>query len=221
MKKNWWKALTIIILLFVVYAGFLMEVPRKPILNESIRNLYFHVPMWFGMIILASVSVFHSIRYLSTFDQENDIKSAKYINVTILFGILGLLTGMLWANYTWGKPWSNDIKQNLSAIALLIYGAQVVLRNSLADEQQRAKISAVYNIFSYPLLIALLFIIPRLTDQSLHPGSGGNPAFNTYELAANMRIVFYPAVIGWILLGVWIATLLIRFEKVKHKFYDN
>jgi heme exporter protein C len=51
----------------------------------------------------------------------------------------------------------------------------------------------------------------------LHPGNGGNPGFNKYDLDSNMRMVFYPAVLGWILLVVWIFTLRVRLEKIKRK----
>jgi len=54
----------------------------------------------------------------------------------------------------------------------------------------------------------------------MHPGSGGNPGFNMYDLDSKMRMVFYPAVIGWILLGVWIATLRIRIRNVEEKILD-
>jgi heme exporter protein C len=129
---------------------------------------------------------------------------------------LGLTSGMFWANYTWGEPWSNDPKQNASAIALLIYFAWVVLRGSLADDHQKARISAVYNVFAFAVLIPLIFILPRLTD-SLHPGNGGNPGFNAYDLDNNLRLVFYPAVIGWTLIGFWLATLQGRIELVQMK----
>ena len=51
LRKNWWKILSIIFLLYTVTAGFLGGVPAKPILNETIRNLYFHVAMWMAMMI--------------------------------------------------------------------------------------------------------------------------------------------------------------------------
>ena len=54
----------------------------------------------------------------------------------------------------------------------------------------------------------------------MHPGSGGNPGFNMYDLDSKMRMVFYPAVIGWILIGTWISTLLIRIQLVKEKIED-
>ena len=51
----------------------------------------------------------------------------------------------------------------------------LVLRNSLEDQQQKARVSAIYNVFAFAALIPLLFILPRMTDSSLHPGNGGNP----------------------------------------------
>jgi heme exporter protein C len=103
---------------------------------------------------------------------------------------------------------------------MLIYLAYILLRNSIADRQQKAKISSVYNIFAYAALIPLLFILPRLTD-SLHPGNGGNPGFNAYELDGRLRMVFYPAVIGWSLLGLWMAELRIRLNFIKSKLNED
>jgi heme exporter protein C len=131
---------------------------------------------------------------------------------------------MIWANYTWGSPWHGDPKQNGAAIALLIYLAYFVLRGSLDNREQRARLSAVYNIFAFAAMIPLIFIIPRMTS-SMHPGNGGNPGFNMYDLDNNMRKVFYPAVIGWILLGYWIASLRIRLrlaeEQIKELEYEK
>lgn len=216
MKKHWWKILAAALILYTIIAGLLIETPKLAILEETIRNLYFHVPMWFGMIIIQAISVVYSIKYLKNFSLKNDIIAVEAANIGILFGALGLITGMQWARFTWGEWWSGDPKQNGAALALLIYLAYLVLRNSLSEEQQRAKVSAVYNIFAFASLIPLLIILPRLTD-SLHPGSGGNPGFNVYDLDNNMRMVFYPAIIGWILLGIWIMEIKVRIRLLQHK----
>ena len=126
---------------------------------------------------------------------------------------------MIWANYTWGSPWHGDPKQNGAAIALLVYLAYFVLRGSIENDELRARLSAVYNIFAFVAMIPLIFIIPRMTS-SMHPGNGGNPGFNMYDLDSNMRMVFYPAVIGWILLGVWIATIRIRAKLIGEKLFE-
>ena len=167
MGKNWWKILTIMLLIYTFTGGLLFDVPRLNILNETIRALYFHVPMWFGMIILLLSSCIYSVMYLGNHKDATDTAAVE------------------------------------SAIGLLIYFAYFVLRGSIDNEEQRARISAVYNIFAFAALVPLLFILPRLTD-SLHPGNGGNPGFNAYDLDSRLRVVFYPAVVAWALLGIWI-----------------
>ncbi len=197
------------------------DFPFRNILVETIRNLYFHVPLWFGMIIILLVAMIQSIKYLrNDFDFQYDIKARAYVQVGFLFGILGILTGGIWAKFTWGEFWSFDIKQNMTAVALLIYSAYFLLRVSFEDEQQKAKLAAIYNIFAFVSLIPLLFVIPRMYD-SLHPGNGGNPAFGGEDLDNTMRTVFYPAVIGFTLLGAWIANLLIRVENIKRWWIEK
>ncbi|MEQ8906695.1 cytochrome c biogenesis protein CcsA [Ekhidna sp.] len=219
LKTDWWKWLCVALLVYTVIAGLLLPVPELPILNETIRALHFHVPMWFGMILLFLGSVIHAIKHLRTGDNKFDTYSYQLANMGIVFGALGIITGMIWANFTWGEPWSNDPKQNASAISLLIYLAYFVLRGSIQDEQQRNRISAVFNIFAFFMMIPLLFILPRMSD-SLHPGNGGNPGFNAYDLDRNLRKVFYLAVIGWTLLGYWVATIAIRLSITKQKLED-
>lgn len=209
IRTSWWKILTAVLLLYTVVGGLLLRVPRLPILNETVRNLHFHVPMWFGMIFLFSSSCYYSVRYLKTKNLRDDIISDKLVQVGVIYGILGIATGMVWAQFTWGAAWSNDPKQNASAIALLIYFALLIFRGSLKDDHARARLGGVYNIFAFALLIPLLFILPRMTD-SLHPGNGGNPGFNAYDLDNDLRKVFYASVAGWTLLGFWIASIKCR-----------
>lgn len=220
LKKHWWKALAALLLFYTIVAGFLLEAPRLPILNETIRVLHFHVPMWFGMLGLLLLSVIYAILYLRKGELRDDRYAVEFANAGLIFGILGILSGMFWAYYTWGDYWSNDPKQNASAIGLLIYLAYFVLRGSFEDDHQRARISSVYNIFAFAALIPLLFILPRLTN-SLHPGNGGNPGFNAYDLDSKLRMVFYPAVIGWFLLGLWLAKLRVRLRMVQDKLEEN
>ena len=212
-KLTWWKWLTMGILVYVIIGAFLFDVPRLPILNEGIRNLHFHVPMWFGMTIMFLTSVVYAIRYLRTNDLKYDVYSSELAGVGLFFGVLGITTGMVWARFTWGEFWSSDPQQNASAIGLLLYFALFILRGSVQDDQQKARLSAVYNIFAFSILVPLLFILPRLTS-SLHPSSGGNPGFNSYDLDSQLRLVFYPAVIGWTCLGFWIASIKIRFTNL-------
>ena len=214
MKKTWWKILCVVILLYTIIQGLTGIVPRQPILNETIRNVYFHVPLWFGMMALMTASMWFSIKYLRNGQIQDDEYAVEFANVAILFGILGFMTGSLWGQFTWGDWLPKDPKIIAVEVGLLIYSSYFILRSSFEDEQRKARLSAIYNIFAFATFIPLVWILPRLTD-SLHPGNGGNPAFGKYDMDNGMRMVFYPAIIGWTLLGVWIAGLRIRLRIIE------
>ncbi|MDG1767553.1 MAG: cytochrome c biogenesis protein CcsA [Flavobacteriales bacterium] len=196
------------------------SIPFQPIIYETIRNLMFHVPMWFTMFFLMGIALVSSLRYLSNSKTEHDLRALAAVQVGLVFCVLGLITGSVWARFTWGAWWVNDPQLNGALVTFLIYVAYIILRNSIEDDQKRAKIAAVFNIFAFVILFVLLMVLPRFSE-SLHPGKGGNPAFNKYDLDNTLRMVFYPAVIGWILLGYWIYQLRLRLHRIEKKFYYN
>jgi heme exporter protein C len=219
MKQSWWKLLAVVLLYYVFTAGFLMKVPQIGNLQQTIRNFFFHVPMWFGQMIILLISLIYSILYLRSGNLLHDIRAKEFARTGTLLGFLGLITGAVWANFTWGAPWNNDPKQVAAAISLLIYMAYFVLRGSVTDLDQRARISSIYNIFAYFIYIPLIMILPRMVE-SLHPGgqgAEGNPALSGKDLDPSMRIVFWPAVAGWTLLSIWITQLSIRFQSIQEK----
>jgi heme exporter protein C len=227
LRKTWWKILALALLLYAVIGGLLMDVPRLFILNETIRNLYYHVSMWFVMMIVFTISLVHSIRYLMSYEYKYDIYARNYAEVGFIFGLLGYVTGAVWASYTWvtdqGQSLASILKEPKligAAIAVLIYAAYFVLRGSFTDIDKRARVSAVFNIFAYAMLFPSIWIIPRMVG-SLHPGApgseSGNPALNFNDIDSRLRMVFYPAILGWTLLAVWISIIKIRIDLLKDK----
>ena len=206
--------------------------PYRGLLAETIRNTYFHVSLWFAMLFLFIAGFVYAIKVLRRQKQQvatsaldrplrnytprdrADSWSLAFTSVGMLFGLLGLSTGAVWAKYTWGTFWSWDPKQTMTLIALLIYGGYFVLRASFPDPEQRGRLAAVYNIFAFVCLIPLTYILPRLAGNSLHPGAAGNPALGGEDLDNTMRMVFYPTIIGWTLFGGWMAGVYARMRGV-------
>jgi len=204
----------IIWLSFFIIAGLIISVPDIQILKQSSRNLFYHVPMWFTMFVAFFSSFVYSVRYLNNPKPDFDHKAAAFTTVGILFGICGLFTGSLWARFTWGAWWTfAEPRMNLSAVALLILSAYFVLRSAFDDPEKRAKMAAVYNIFAVSTVPFLFYIIPRQL-QSLHPGAEGNPAFSEIT-APVLRLIFYPAIIGFIALSFWIAQVIFRYLRIQ------
>lgn len=227
MKGLWWKILGAILVMFTVAAGLLSDAPTTlGMLDETIRNLFFHVPMWFAMITLLLVASIYNIMYLNKSKLKNFLVADSLVKVCFVFGLMGIITGSIWAKSTWGHWWTKDAKLNGAAVGMLIYGAYLILGNSIEDKHQRAKILSIYNIFVYPIFIALIIVMPKLIDFSAHPGAGDTQGFTVYDMNNNLRKVFYPAVVGWILMANWIASLYWRYkiilnDKDEKDSYDN
>lgn len=213
-KAQWSEKMTI-------HRPWRLAYPYRNILQETLRNTFYHVPMWFVMFTLFGVAIYYSIQYLRFRNIESDIKAASFTQTGIIFGFLGLFTGGLWANFTWGEPFPLDVKIIMTYTALAIYLAYFILRGAFEDQEKKARIAAVYSIFAFATLVPLLYVVPKLSPDSLHPGNGSNIAFGSQDLDNTMRLVFYPACMGWILLGVWIATLVCRTRLVEEKLMNS
>jgi heme exporter protein C len=196
--------------------------PNRIVLNESIRNLLYHVPMWFSMMFLMAVSMYYAIKYLRFNRMEDDWMSMSFLHIGILNGILGCITGAIWARVTWQSWWPvDDPKLNGVAIGMFMYFAYLLLRSNIKDVYQKARISSVYNILIFPIFMALIAIMPKLADNSLHPGTGGTVGFNKYDLDNTLRMFFYPAILGWIAIFSFLAVLRYRVERLKQQQIEN
>jgi heme exporter protein C len=218
------RAAVVLTLTGVIVAGFLGQIPQLDILEQSARNLYFHVPMWFTLMVGTIISAYHSLRYLQSGDRVRDLRAREAAWLALMFGLLGIVTGMVWARFTWyvgtGKWWNFDPKQSMAAVLLLIYGAYFVLRDSIDDPDTRGRIAAVYNLFAVVTMPFLLYIIPRQLP-SLHPGGEGSPAFSQTDLAPAMRWVFYPSVLGFIGLFWLLYTQRVRLARIRDRLRDE
>ncbi len=219
-NKTWnytWKIFTLVLLLYVILGGLLFEVPVLPVIHQTIRNVYFHVGMWFSMIFILFLGFIFSLMYLRSFNLRYDRMAYATVKTGLVFGILGIITGMIWAQNTWGTYWVNDPKLNGAAVGILVYMAYLILRASLDDPEKRGRLAAVYKIFAFVIMFVFIMILPRISGPSIHPGVDGNPALATGDLDPMMRKVFFPAILGWILFSYWIYTVVERKDKITQK----
>jgi heme exporter protein C len=210
IKKWWWKFLGIALMLYVLLRGLTTEVPSVDIIEQSIRNLFFHVPMWMVMMVFLLISASFGIGYLRTQKLKYDRWSLAFLESSLLLGVAGCITGSFWAKATWGAYWPDDPKLKGVALGMLIYAALMVLRSAIPEQKNRAKIGAIYNIFVFPIFIAFIYVLPKL-NPGLHPGSGDTVKFVDYNvISKDLRLVFYPAILGWGLLYGWLTELRFR-----------
>jgi heme exporter protein C len=204
-------------MLYVILGGLLFDVPKLPVIHQTIRNIYFHVGMWFSMIFILFLGFIFSLMYLRKFDPKFDRMANATVKTGLVFGFLGIITGMIWAQFTWGRFWVNDPKLNGAAVGILVYLAYVILRSSIEDMEKRARLAAVYKIFAFVIMFVFIMILPRMGGASIHPGTDGNPALGTGDLAPQMQKVFFPAIAAWMMFAYWIYTIVYRSDTLKEK----
>jgi len=212
-----WKIFTLMLMVYVILGGMLFDVPALPVIHQTIRNIYFHVGMWFSMIFILFLGFIYSLMYLRTFNPKYDQLAYATVKTGLVFGILGIITGMMWANYTWGTYWLSDPKLNGAAVGILVYLAYLVLRGSVEDAEKKARMAAVYKIFAFVIMFVFIMILPRISGASIHPGVDGNPALATGDLDPAMQKVFFPAILAWILFSYWIFQIVYRSDRISQK----
>lgn len=207
---------------FVGVSIFAIASPNKvSMLAETTKNIYFHVPIAITAVVAFFTSVWFSIKYLRTRNLENDINAEAAAGLGFLFNLLAMMTGAVWAKVTWGAFWHWDPRQTTIFLVFLIYSAYFALRSAVDSAEKRATLASVYSIFSFPALIFLYFVLPRLVP-GLHPGApedgqaGINPAISS-TTDPTIRAVLYCSMLGFFALFFWLHKLRVRQMKLTEK----
>jgi heme exporter protein C len=170
------------------------------------RIFYFHV----GIAWIAGLAMFVtfvcSILYLWRREQRKyDIAAAASVEIGVVFGLMVLASGMLWARPVWNTWWTWDPRLTTTAITEFIYVAYLMLRGAIDDPQRRARFSAVYGIIGF-VSVPLTYFSTKWFN-TIHPDLGQTPGFG---LTASMRPPMFIAIIAFTL--VYIVLLLIRMR---------
>jgi heme exporter protein C len=136
-------------------------------LNQKI--FYIHVPIAIAAYACFGWGGWKALRHLWKRDERADLESYVAIHLGVIFGVLTLVTGSIWARYRWGHwwVWSED-QLVLFLVLFLFYCAYFMLRYSLAPGPQRENLSAVYALFGV-VLIPVSVLAIRLSERFIHP----------------------------------------------------
>jgi len=137
--------------------------------DPAFRIFYLHVPVALTAYAAFGWGGWKALRLLWTRDERYDLESYVAIHMGVIFGLLALVTGSVWARYTWGVWWTWDERQLVLFLVLfLFYSAYFMLRFSTPAGPRRARTSAVYALFGVAL-IPVSFLAIRLAERYIHP----------------------------------------------------
>ena len=135
----------------------------------SQRIFYIHVPVALTAYACFGWAAWKALRLLSTGNARYDLESYTAVHMGVIFGVLTLATGSIWAKISWGVWWSWGERQLVLFLVLfLFYSAYFMLRYSTDPGPRRANMSAVYALFGV-VLIPVSFLAIRLAQDFIHP----------------------------------------------------
>jgi heme exporter protein C len=171
----------------------------------SQKIFYFHVPLALTAYACFGAGAWKALRHLARRQPGADLESYVAIHIGVIFGVLTLATGSIWARISWGVwwTWSSD-QLVLFLVLFLFYCAYMMLRFSVAPGPQRANLCAVYALFGV-VLIPVSFFAIRLSHDLVHP-----VVFNQHgpQMAGSMLLTFC---VAWAAL-LALASTLYRIE---------
>ncbi len=113
------------------------------------RLLYFHVPAWWTAFLAVALSGVFSALFLIRKDLRYDAIAVSVTEVAVVFLIMGITLGSIWARIIWGIWWAWDPRLTSALICVLLYSGYLMLRRSMEEPAQRARISAVFSLFAF------------------------------------------------------------------------
>jgi heme exporter protein C len=193
----------------------ILTLPLIPGLEERARNLYFHVPCAWLAQLAWFVSFGYAVMFLRKRRLEDDVRASAAAGLGALFCVLATVTGAVWAKFNWGVFWNWDPRQTSIFIVLVIFGAYFALRSAIDNDDQRARVSAIYLIVLAVPVLFFMFIFPRL-ESGLHPGASGSenigPVLSPQEDALDpvKQVIFALSFFSFAMLYFWMLNVAVR-----------
>jgi heme exporter protein C len=184
---NWVAGAMFVVALYLV----LFYAPREAVMGDVQRVFYFHVSAgWVGALAFLTTAVCGGI-YLARGDHKWDNVALASVELGIVFTLVNIVTGSIWARPVWNTWWTWDPRLVTATVMELIYIAYVMLRQGIEDPDRRARFGSVYGIIGF-LSVPVTFLSIRLF-RTIHPvviGSGDPTAEGTFDMTPKMLQAF-------------------------------
>jgi heme exporter protein C len=160
--------------------------PLEETMGAVQKVFYMHVSAaWAGMLGFLAAAICGGL-YLTKRESRWDVMSETGVEIGLVFTMVGIVSGSIWAKPVWNTWWTWDPRLTTSAVMVLIYLAYQMLRQGLDDPGRRARYSAVYAVGGF-VSVPLTFFSIRLF-RTIHPvvvaGSSGMFAMDQAMLTA-------------------------------------
>src|SRR5438105_11886666 len=128
MKRAFTPLAIVTALMFAAAPVLIANAPYESTMGLIQKIFYFHVPSWFMMFTAVFICGIASAVYLARGRPGADRLAASAAEVAVVFGLIGLVTGPLWARKAWGVWWQWDAKLTMALLVEMIFVGYLLVR---------------------------------------------------------------------------------------------
>jgi len=193
------------LLAYNLYQMF-MVLPDEALQGAIYRILFFHAPAAMVGMIGYFVALTFSILYLTGKNFLYDSLAASVVEVSLVFSVVNIVTGSIWARIIWGIWWTWDYRLTSALVCILIFFGYLVMRKAIDEPTQRARLSSALCIFGCVDVVIVYKSIEWFRNQ--HPGPVLDFRTGGGHMDPAMQNIFYLNFVAILLMAI--ALVLIR-----------
>ena len=185
-------------------APFLIDAaPYESTMGLIQRIFYFHVPSAFVMFLSAFVCGIASAMYMANRSPRADATALAAAELVVVFGLIVLVTGPIWAKKAWGVWWQWDARLTSALVLWLIFVSYLMLRRFAgAGSEMLAAAVGVFGMANVPFVYWSVNVW-----RTIHPTTNV-----VKTLIPEMRLPFYWCTVAFMCLYVALLLTRLRLE---------
>jgi heme exporter protein C len=187
-----------------------MVLPDEALQGAIYRILFFHAPAALVGMIGYFVALSFSVLYLSSGNLRWDSLSASIIEVSLVFSIVNIVTGSIWARIIWGIWWTWDYRLTSALVCILIFSGYLMMRRAIEEPTQRARLSSALCIFGCVDVVIVYKSIEWFRNN--HPGPVLSIRTGGGTMDPAMERIFYLNMLAILLMAIALALVRTRQE---------
>ena len=207
-------AIATLILGYSLHSIFLV-LPDEAAQGFIYRIIFFHVPAAIVAMIGYFVAMGFSVYYLSSKDLKYDSIAASIVEVSLVFSVVNIITGSIWARIIWGIWWTWDYRLTSALVCILIFSGYLMLRRGVDEPTQRARLSSALAIFGCVDVVIVWKSIQWFRTQ--HPGPVLSIRTGGGNMDPNMERMLYINFIALLMIAISLILIRTRQETISRE----
>jgi heme exporter protein C len=190
--------------MFAIAPVLIAQAPYESTMGLVQKIFYVHLPSAWMFLLAAIICGVASIRFLAKGEPHQDRVAWAAAELVVVFGVITLVTGPLWARKAWGVWWQWDVRLTSSLMGWMVAVAYLLLRRFGGPGSDKLAAGlALFGMANVPFVY-----ISVNYWRTIHPTTSVVPTLPT-----SFGVPLWFSAIAFLLLFIVLLKLRVRLEE--------